>query len=93
MNDNFDDYHKSSDEAVPATIRKPEIVPIVDCTQEDETQSAETTNHEIAKNLLLSELKDIQQDFTFGKIDAFLMKYQVDFISKYWSKIEILVKN
>ena len=31
----------------------------------------------ITKDQLLNELKDIQQDFTFGKIDAFLQKYQV----------------
>ena len=31
----------------------------------------------ISRDELLSELRHIQQDFTFGKIDAFLKKYQV----------------
>ena len=93
MNDNFDDINDICEDtdlkdietpvAPPAATPPKEPTPIVDCTSDAPKPMPvnnfdQRDNQEATKNALLSELKDIQQDFTFSKIDAFLMKYQVN---------------
>lgn len=93
MNDNFDDMNEfiddndsskstteetTLDDNLSSSDVRHDSAPCSPSSSIGESSiGEEPTKSGVTKDQLLNELKDIQQDFTFGKIDAFLLKYQV----------------